>query len=55
VTTSRRERHHSPPAGTRAREKNPAEMGEPYDPPDPEEQWPAGRPAYLIVVDQLRD
>ena len=30
-------------------------MGEPYDPPDPEEQWPAGRPAYLIVVDQLRD
>ena len=30
-------------------------MSEPYDPPDPEDHWPPGRPAYLIVVDQLRD
>jgi hypothetical protein len=29
-------------------------MDEPYDPPDPEDQWSAARPAYLIVVDQLR-
>jgi hypothetical protein len=30
-------------------------MGEPYDLPEPEDQWPAGhRPAYVIVVDQLR-
>jgi hypothetical protein len=31
-------------------------MGEPYDLPEPEDQWLAGRrPDYLIVVDQLRD
>ena len=54
MTTPRRERNQSPAAGTRAGEKSPAEAGEPYDPPEPEEQWPPGRPAYLIVVDQLR-
>jgi hypothetical protein len=37
-----------------AGEKFPAEMSELYDPPDLEDHWPAGRPAYLVVVDQLR-
>jgi hypothetical protein len=39
-----------PQAGNR----DPAELSEPYDLPVPEDQWPPGRPAYLIVVDQLR-
>jgi hypothetical protein len=48
-------RRHAPSADPRARENSLAEVSEPYDPPDPEDQWPSGRPAYLIVVDQLRD
>jgi hypothetical protein len=55
VTTPRRERHQNPATTPSAGEKAPAEMSEPYDPPDPEDRWPAGRAAYLIVVDQLRD
>ncbi len=55
MTAPRREPHQIPAASPTAGERDPAEVGEPYDPPDPEEQWPAGRPAYLIVVDQLRD
>jgi hypothetical protein len=41
-------------ANPKTGEKDRAEVSEPYDLPDPEDQWP-GRPAYLIVVDQLRD
>ncbi len=55
MTTSRRTRHQNLTADLKAAEKSPAEAGEPYDPPEPEDQWPPGRPAYLIVVDQLRD
>ncbi len=51
----RRTRHHNLAPGLKAEEKDPAEAVEPYDPPEPEDQWPPGRPAYLIVVDQLRD
>jgi hypothetical protein len=29
-------------------------MSEPYDLPEPDDHWPPGRPAHLIVVDQLR-
>jgi hypothetical protein len=29
-------------------------MKEPYDLPFPDDRWPQGRPAYAIVVDQLR-
>ena len=36
-------------------EKDQAEVTEPYDLPGTDDQWPPGRPAYLIVVDQLRD
>jgi hypothetical protein len=54
VTTPRRARHQASSINPRAGEKNPAEMSEPFDLPEPEEQWPPGRPAYLIVVDQLR-
>ncbi len=54
MTTSRRTRHQNLAAGLKAGEKSPAEASEPYDPPEPEDQWPPGRPAYLIVVDQLR-
>jgi hypothetical protein len=50
VTTPRRTRHQAPSA-----EKDLAETSEPYDLPYPEDQWPPGRPAYLVVVDQLRD
>ena len=54
---------HRAPAGPRgehqaspsAEEKDSAEISEPYDLPYPEDQRPPGRPAYLIVVDQLRD
>ena len=38
----------------RAEERDLAELREPYDLPVPEDQWPPERPAYLIVVDQLR-
>ena len=55
MTTPRRERHQNRAAVPRTGEKTPAEISEPYDPPDPEDRWPAGRAAYLIVVDQLRD
>jgi hypothetical protein len=55
VTTSRRTRHQNLTADLKAGEKNPAEPSEPYDPPEPEDQCPPSRPAYLIVVDQLRD
>ena len=44
-----------PDADPKTGEKDQAEVSEPYDLPDPEDQWPPGRPAYLIVVDQLRD
>jgi hypothetical protein len=60
---------HPPPAGypenrqaippssahPKAGEKDQAEVTEPHDLPDPDDQRPPGRPAYLIVVDQLRD
>ena len=36
-------------------DKDQAELGDPYDLPCPEDSWPSGRPAYLIIVDQLRD
>jgi hypothetical protein len=44
----------------RAGEKDLAEAREPgdFDPGDlpfPDDRWPRGRPAYVIVVDQLRD
>ena len=42
-------------AHPKAGEKDQAEVTEPYDLPGPDDQWPSGRPAYLIVVDQLRD
>ena len=32
-----------------------AELDEPDDLPFPEDRWQSGRPAYVIVVDQLRD
>jgi hypothetical protein len=35
-------------------EKDLAETKEPYDLPFPDDRWPQGRPAYAIVVDQLR-
>jgi len=46
-----------PPSGAhpKAGEKDQAEVTEPYDLPGPDDQLPPGRPAYLIVVDQLRD
>ena len=40
--------------GPRAGERDMAETAEPYDLPFPD-QWPPGRPEYVIVVDQLRD
>ncbi len=55
MTVPRRTRHHNLATGLKAGEKSAAEAGEPCDPPEPEDQWPPGRPAYLIVVDQLRD
>ena len=44
-----------PAAGPRAGEKDPAELNDPYDLLDPADQWPRNRPAFVIVVDQLRD
>jgi hypothetical protein len=38
----------------RSRDKDPAEIEEPYDLPFPD-RWPPGRPEYVIVVDQFRD
>jgi len=55
VTTSRRTSHQKLTADLKAGQKSPAEASDPYDLPEPEGQWPPGRPAYLIVVDQLRD
>ena len=55
MTTPRREPHQNRTTVPRAGEQTPPEMSEPYDPPDPEDRWPLSRPAYLIVVDQLRD
>ena len=51
------DRQAGPPsnADPRTGEKDQAEISDPYDLPGPEDQWPPGRPAYLIVVDQLRD
>ena len=55
MTSLRRTRRQDPSSAPRAGEKIAAETSEPYDLPYPEDQWPPGRPAYLIVVDQLRD
>jgi hypothetical protein len=38
----------------RADDKDMRERTDPYDLPFPD-RWPAGRPQYVIVVDQLRD
>ena len=38
----------------RTGDKDPAETAEPYDLPFPDDRWPQGRPAYAVVVDQLR-
>jgi hypothetical protein len=54
VTTPRRAHSQAPPITPRAEEEYPSEVSEPYDLGEPEDRWPAGRPAYLIVVDQLR-
>ncbi len=43
-----------PISNPRTGEKDPAEMQEPYDLPFPDDRWPQGRPAYAVVVDQLR-
>ena len=50
-------RQAAPPSGAhpKAGEKDQPEVTEPHDLPGPDDQWPPGRPAYLIVVDQLRD
>ena len=37
-----------------ASEEDLAELREPYDLPFPDDRWPQGRPAYAIVVAQLR-
>jgi hypothetical protein len=51
-----RHRQASPPlnASPKTADKDQPEIGDPYDLPFPEDQRPPGRPAYLIVVDQLR-
>ncbi len=51
-----RHRQASPPlnANPKTADKDQAEIDDPYDLPDPEDQWRPGRPTYLIVVDQLR-
>ena len=38
----------------RTADKDPGEIQEPCDLPVPDDRWPHGRPAYAIVVDQLR-
>ena len=55
MTVPRRTRRQDPVLRSEGGREDPAETSEPYDLPDPEDQWPPGRPAYLIVVDQLRD
>ena len=59
--TTRRQAHGpgrqdaTPPIpGPRPGEKDLPETAEPYDLPFPDDRWPQGRPAYAIVVDQLR-
>ena len=37
-----------------ASEEDLAELREPYDLPFPDDRWPQGRPAYVIVVAQRR-
>jgi hypothetical protein len=51
------DRQADPPSNAdfRTGEKDHTEISDPYDLPGPEDHWPPGRPAYLIVVDQLRD
>ena len=43
-----------PTTNPRTGEKDQAELSDPYDLPYPEDHWPPGRSAYLIVIDQLR-
>jgi hypothetical protein len=38
----------------RTSDKDLGEMTDPYDLPFPDDRWPQGRPAWAIVVDQLR-
>ena len=40
--------------GPRPGEKDPPETSDPYDLMFPDDRRPPGRPAYVIVVDQLR-
>ena len=54
MTVPRRPGRQDPSSAPRAGDKRSAETSEPYDLPYPEDQWPPGRPSYLIVVDQLR-
>ena len=49
-----RTRQATPPPHQQAGGKDPAEIEDPYDLPFPDDRWPQGRPAYAIVVDQLR-
>jgi hypothetical protein len=58
VTIPRRTRHQASPApgaDPPAGEKDPAELSDPYGLLDPADQRPRNRPAFVIVVDQLRD
>jgi hypothetical protein len=58
VTIPRRTRHQASPAPAadpQAGEKDLAELNDPYDLLDPEDQLPRNHPAYMVVVDQLRD
>lgn len=48
------QRQADPPSSPRTGEKDQAETTDPYDLPYPEDQWLPRRPAYLIVVNQLR-
>jgi hypothetical protein len=48
-------RQASLPSDPKTGEKDQAELADPYDLPYPEDHWPPGRPAYAVVVDQLRD
>jgi hypothetical protein len=40
--------------GPRPGDKDPPDIGDPYDLPFPDGTRPPGRPAYVIVIDQLR-
>jgi hypothetical protein len=44
----------SPVPRPRTGDKELSETAEPYDLPFPDDRWPQGRPAYAVVVDQLR-